>query len=161
MCVGARRHTPAFNSWLTSANLASFPRALNLEEESPLMQLHAKLCTLDIPIANTVTPQTRNLNPRRQKWLLIERFREILGTGGLYVSSSRGFNKESAYMVIGCASLHILCPYLTPDITPPRVDAIQRHLSNFLPMDPEARSSLAVCTAERSCPGAKHGDRTL
>ena len=52
MCVEAGRHTPAFNSWLTAANVISFTLASHLDEGSPLLTLHDKLCAIDAPLAN-------------------------------------------------------------------------------------------------------------
>ena len=162
MCDQEKRHTHSFNWWMAQSQLDSYLLATNLEGDSPLVTLHSKLSSLDIPLANTATPETRSRRLKEQEWLLMQRFREILSTGGLYVGFSKGFSSQSSFIAIGCsqchALLHIACPYLRQP-SPVQTATIQRHLANFLLSDPAQRNTLSACTAEKACPGIKHGDR--
>ena len=143
---------------------SSHQLALDLEDGSPLAAFHDKLNSFNVPIGNAPAPATANLRTQNQKWLLTERLREILESGGLYVGFSKGFNRQSSYLHIGChecrAVLHIYCPYLTTELeqNARRIGAIDWHLANFLFQPGEQRHGLAMCTAERAWPGAKHGD---
>ena len=161
MCDQAQRHTRAFNWWMANSQLDSYQYANGLEDGSPLMTLLTKLGSLDIPLGNTPTLETQRKPPKQQEWLLKQRFREILPTGGLHVGFSKGFSNASSFLAVGCsqchALLHIALPYLR-EATPTQTATIQRHLANFLICDPAQRNSLSSCTAEKACPGIKHGD---
>ena len=114
------------------------------------------------PIANESTPETRNLKAKSQQYRLEVKFKDMCRRGPLLVGSSKGFNKASSFLFLGCAccnaSLHLALPYLIKESTIPadRIQAIDRHLCNFL-YGAETRP-LIMCTAERAQPGCKHGD---
>ena len=144
---------------MAEAQLQSYLLATDLSDGSPLIVLATKLGSLDIPLGNAPTPETSQLPRKRQEWLLLKRFGQILPTGGLYVGFNKGFNHNSSFLAIGCAHcyacVHMALPYLG-EPTPRKTDTIQRHLANFLFLDPSPRNPLASCSAEKAYPGVKH-----
>ena len=161
-CEANNRHTRICNWWMAESQLQTYLLATDLTDGSPLMSFATKLGSLDIPLANAVTPETRNCARKKQEWVLMRRFAEILPTGGLYVGSNKGFNHGSSFIALGCAHchacVHMALPYLGSP-PPKKTEAIQRHLANFLMRDPAHRNPLVACSAERAYPGVKHGGR--
>ena len=162
-CIQSGRHSKAFNKWMTPADRSSYTVCGSCNDDE-LWNFHQKLQALNCPIGDEATAATSRLPKRKQVFRFEEKCKDICRTGGLLIGHSTGFSKASSFLHFGCdccnAPLHISTPHLSSggQLDPDLVGAIDRHLRNFLYERELEPPSLCMCTAERACPGAKHGD---
>lgn len=109
-CVRADRYTEYFNVWMGKADYDSCPAFRDASECTLFQAFHIKLCSLDVPLANTPTEDTASLPVKCQEWVLLNRVKDILRTGALCVGCSNGFTQQSAYLHIGCPECGVAHP---------------------------------------------------
>ena len=158
-CIHKGRHSDYFNKWMTPADLDSTTMCFSVDDQT-VYSFHQKLQTLNIPISNEITSDTKHLSRKKQVYRLWKQLEHMCEIGGLCVSYSTGLSAASSYLQFSCrccnASLHIATPYLlSGGVSDPKlVEAIDRHFGNFL-YGPESKRPLCMCTAEMAFPGSK------
>jgi hypothetical protein len=169
-CVARGRHSILFNQWANTEDL-DFPRVSNTDEDL-FYSWMGKLATMNAPIANVITLETRHLPKKKQDYALTKRLDELLQTGAILVASSQGLSSESSFISNVCpqchAKLHFNLPYfgVGGNYDPAVAAAVSRHMVHFFwtSMDgavsdgvyPGVKGSMPQCTAEQCMKGSKH-----
>ena len=110
-CINQRRHSGAFNKWMTPADRSSYSYVDSRNMDHPdVWTFQQRLQSLNCPIGNEPTSDTKHKPLKAQSYRFEKKVKDMCSSGGLFVGMSVGFNKANSFLHLGCsecnASVH-------------------------------------------------------